>query len=81
MLLLLKFAVATVLQEMAVLDFVSTDIESRGSGHCGALLGGLEHMLGPGLGVKSLVAVMDPQVGFRAWASPSGRVDGAVAGP
>jgi hypothetical protein len=46
---------------MAVLDFVGSDMASQRRGHCSTLLGGLSRLLGPGLGVRSLVAVLDPE--------------------
>jgi hypothetical protein len=46
---------------MAVLDFVGSDMACQRRGHCSTLLGGLSRLLGPGLGVRSLVAVLDPE--------------------
>ena len=57
---------SSLLQSLAVLDYVGTDLRAQGKGHCTALLGGLGHLLGAGLGVASLVAVVDKEVCSQA---------------
>lgn len=57
---------ASLAQELAVLDVVATLMEEQGKGHCGALLGALEGWLGPCLGVSRLLAVCPDDVSGAA---------------